>query len=82
MGVDLAGIMLAGVALGLLMRSARETLRRSVPPKLPAPRPLRLAVLVLAPAWVERIHYDHRGAAEIRAQRAYDATRRAETSTG
>jgi hypothetical protein len=29
-------------------------------------------VLVLAPAWVERLHYDNRGAADIRVQRSYD----------
>ena len=33
-----------------------------------------LCVLLLAPAWTERAHYDNRGAALIRSQGGYDAT--------
>jgi Gpi18-like mannosyltransferase len=73
MGVDMAGIFLAGVALGLAMRSARDSLR-GLSPEFGGAAAVGLAVLVLAPAWVERIHYDNRGAADIRAQRVYDRT--------
>jgi hypothetical protein len=73
MGVDLAGILLAGVALGLTMRSARDSLR-GLSPDLAGAAAVGIAVLVLAPAWVERIHYDNRGAADIRTQRAFDRT--------
>ena len=49
----------------------------SRPPSGPARRGLgrgRLPLLVLAPAWTERAHYDRAGAALIRRQQAADAT--------
>jgi Gpi18-like mannosyltransferase len=73
MGVDMAGILLAGVGLAVGLRWARRTLR-GLSPSGAAACAVGLGVLVLAPAWVERLHYDNRGAAEIRAQRSYDAS--------
>jgi hypothetical protein len=78
MGVDLAGILLAGVGLGWLLRTAYSLGRRLVPGGYAAAAagaaPLLLCVGVLAPAWIDRVHYDDRGAALIRSQQGYDAT--------
>jgi hypothetical protein len=78
MGVDLAGILLAGVGLGWLLRTAYSLGRRLVPGAYAAAAagaaPLLLCVGVLAPAWTDRVHYDDRGDALIRSQQGYDAT--------
>jgi hypothetical protein len=76
-GVDLAGILLAGVGLGWVLRVAHSAARRLLPGRYgPAAGAavLLLAVGVLAPAWTERIRFDKRGAELIRTQRTYDAT--------
>jgi Gpi18-like mannosyltransferase len=73
MGVDMAGILLAGVGLGALLRWAHRR-SRGLSPAVAGAAAVGLAVLVLAPAWVERIHYDNRGAAMIRAQQTVDKT--------
>jgi Gpi18-like mannosyltransferase len=73
MGVDMAGILLAGVGLAVGLRWAQRALR-GLSPSGAAACAVGLGVLVLAPAWVERLHYDNRGAADIRVQRSYDAT--------
>jgi len=76
MGVDLAGILLAGVGLGLLARRGQALAARALGGRraLAAPAAVALCVGLLAPAWVERARYDSRGAAEIRVQQRYDAT--------
>jgi hypothetical protein len=77
MGVHLAGILIAGVGLGWLLRTAySETLRR-VPGRYATAAgacSVLLCLGVLAPAWIERTHYDNRGTALIRSQQGYDAT--------
>jgi hypothetical protein len=76
-GVHLAGIFLAGIALawlgGTLLRLARS--------RLPAIRPAAfaagttfVAVLVLSPAWLERVEYDSRGARLVDGQVRADLT--------
>lgn len=76
-GVDLAGILIAGVGLGWLLRAASR-----VAELLPTGRyalaagslaAIVLAVGVLAPAWADRGAYDLRGADSIRGQQATDA---------
>jgi len=77
MGVHLAGILIAGVGLGWLLRTAyAETIRRTPSRYASAAgaAALLLCVGVLAPAWIERTHYDNRGTALIRSQQGYDAT--------
>jgi hypothetical protein len=77
MGVHLAGILIAGVGLGWLLRTAySETIRR-VPGRyasVAGAAALALGIGALAPAWIERTHYDERGTALIRSQQGYDAT--------
>jgi Gpi18-like mannosyltransferase len=72
MGVHLAGILLAGVALGRLLRTAYAAAGRYTPAYASAV-PLVLSVAVLAPAWSERAGYDKQGGVLIRAQQAADA---------
>jgi Gpi18-like mannosyltransferase len=77
MGVHLAGILIAGVGLGWLLRTAySETMRRVPGPYASAAgaAAIALCVAALAPAWIERLHYDNRGTALIRSQQGYDAT--------
>jgi hypothetical protein len=76
MGVHLAGILLAGVGLGWLLRTAYSlALRLLSGDYLVAwAASLLLCVGVLAPAWSERAHYDDRGAVLIRSEQRYDAT--------
>jgi hypothetical protein len=77
MGVHLAGIFLAGVGLAWLMGTAFRVLRSLAPHRpaaLRAAGAVALGVAVLAPAWIDRAHYDRNGAALIRAQHAADAT--------
>jgi Gpi18-like mannosyltransferase len=77
MGVHLAGILLAGVGLGWLLRSAYAlatrgaTSRRTLAAGAIA---VSIAVVVLAPAWTGRARYDRSGASFIRNQQAADAT--------
>jgi Gpi18-like mannosyltransferase len=76
MGVHLAGILLAGVALGRLLRIAYRLVAEHAPERYAAAGAaavaLGLAVGVLAPGWTERAGYDRHGAVLIRAQQAYD----------
>ena len=78
MGVHLAGILVAGVGLGWLLRTAYSQVVRLAPGAYASAAAgaasLLLCVGVLAPAWIERLHYDDRGAALIRSQQGYDAT--------
>jgi len=77
MGVHLAGIFIAGVGLGWLLRTAYSEANRRVPgpyAQVAGAAALALCVGVLAPAWIERLHYDNRGTALIRSQQGYDAT--------
>jgi Gpi18-like mannosyltransferase len=75
MGVHLAGILLAGVALGWLLRTAFALAGRVTPRYSAAVAgtvPMLLSVGVLAPAWTERAGYDKHGGVLIRAQQADD----------
>jgi hypothetical protein len=77
MGVHLAGIFIAGVGLGWLLRTMYSEVNRRVPGRYAlatGAAALALCVGVLAPAWIERLHYDNRGTALIRSQQGYDAT--------
>jgi hypothetical protein len=76
-GVQLAGILIAGVGLGWLLKTAYEQslrLMRGRSVLLAAAAPLALTILLLAPAWVERMHYDRWGAVLIHDQQRSDAT--------
>jgi hypothetical protein len=77
MGVHLAGILIAGVGLGWLLRTVYSETVRRVPGRYASAAgagALALCVGALAPAWIERTHYDNRGTALIRSQQGYDAT--------
>lgn len=77
MGVQLGGILIAGVGLGGLLRTAYSTAVRLIPGRYPlvaAAVSLVLCVGVLAPAWIERARYDNRGAASIRSQQQSETT--------
>ena len=82
MGVHLAGIMLAGVGLAWLLRTAS---RWAAPLAAVRVAPSRVAVVaaaasllaciaVLAPAWIERADYNRHGAKLIDGQRAAERT--------
>jgi Gpi18-like mannosyltransferase len=77
-GVDLAAILLAGVGLGWLARTAFQAARPFVPGRYAVLATGSAVVLVgigaLSPAWSERAAYDQREGNEIRLQRAADAT--------
>jgi hypothetical protein len=75
-GVHLAGILLAGVALGRLLRTAYALAGRHTPyysAPVAAAVPLLLSVGLLGPAWADLAGYDKQGGALIRAQQATDA---------
>lgn len=83
MGVHLAGILLAGVGLAWLLRTASTWGARLAAGRLALGRyavvatPVLLVVAcvgVLAPAWTAQASYDRHGAVLIRAQQAADAT--------
>jgi hypothetical protein len=76
MGVHLAGILIAGVGLGWLLRNVYSLALRLGPGKyaLAGVASVLLCIGMLAPAWTERIHYDRRGETLIRSEREYDAT--------
>jgi hypothetical protein len=77
MGVQLAGILLAGVGLGWLLRLAYTLASRFTPVHralAAGAAAVAVAVGVLAPGWTERADYDLRGATLIRQQQAADAT--------
>jgi Gpi18-like mannosyltransferase len=81
-GVDLAGILIAGVGLGWLVGTASRVAGRLATGWLPPGRlavvagavALLLCVGVLEPAWADRARYDRQGAQSIRTQRISDAT--------
>ena len=71
MGVHLSGILLAGVFLGWLLSTASSLAQRRVPcyaVAAAAAVPLALGVVLLAPAWTERMGYDRWGGVLIRAE--------------
>jgi hypothetical protein len=76
MGVDLAAILIAGVGLGWLLRTTYALARRHVSGEhtVAGAAAMLLCLAVLAPAWTERAHYDHRGNELLRSQQEYDAT--------
>jgi Gpi18-like mannosyltransferase len=76
MGVHLAGILLGGVGLSWVLRTASSLVLRRWRAQyaVALTASLLLCVGVLAPAWIERVHYDRHGAALIRSQQRYDAT--------
>jgi hypothetical protein len=77
MGVHLAGILIAGVGLGWILRTTYSETMRRIPGRYAAAAgaaSLAFCVGALAPAWIERTHYDNRGTALIRSQQGYDAT--------
>jgi hypothetical protein len=77
MGVHFGGLLLAGVGASFLMHGAYAQARTRVPALHPAAAISILVVLgliVLAPAWRERAHYDALDAQGIDAQRVVDAT--------
>jgi hypothetical protein len=72
-GVHLAGILLAGVALGSVLRTASGLAGRYKPryaAALGVAVPVLVSVGVLAPAWTERAGYDKHGGVLIRAEQA------------
>jgi Gpi18-like mannosyltransferase len=77
-GVDLAGILLAGVGLGWLARTVFHAARSYVPGRYAVVATGSAVVLLglagLEPAWSERASYDQRDGHEIRLQQANDAT--------
>lgn len=76
-GVDLAGILIAGVGLGWLLKRAFALAGRLAPGHravVGGATAAALAVLLLAPAWTERIDYHQFGAKVIGVQQAADAT--------
>ena len=73
-GVHLAGILVAGVGLAWIVRTVYSLAARRFPRRVPASAAVAACVLVLAPAWVERAHYDERGADFISTQQQADAT--------
>jgi Gpi18-like mannosyltransferase len=80
-GLDLAGIFIAGVGLAWLVRAAYLGLRwlatgRPTPGRYAVAGAIMLvlAVGVLQPAWAERARYDNRGSVLIRSQQDYEAT--------
>lgn len=77
MGVHLAGILLAGVGLGWLLRTASRLAGRLAPGRyavLAGAAAVALGVGVLAPAWTERASYSSRGTTLIHVQQKADAT--------
>lgn len=76
MGVHLAGILLAGVGLGWLLRTAYSVgvRRSSGSHAVSAAASVLLCIALLAPAWTERARYDDEGEKLIRSQQEYDAT--------
>src|SRR5262249_34439267 len=76
MGVDLAGILIAGVGLAWILRTALR-LVREYRPQSSAFEPIAIVALVvaiLAPAWVKVAEYNARGATWINQQQAADRT--------
>ena len=80
-GVDLAGIFIAGIGLAWLANAAFRVGRWIVTGRIDVGRyvvagaaAIAVAVGVLEPAWAERAQYASKGAALIRSQQQYDAT--------
>jgi Family of unknown function (DUF6541) len=83
-GVHLAALYLIGIALARLGALSRDLARRWIPRASATPALAVVAcvvtVLVLAPAWAERIGYESRAAAWIGQQAAVDATEGADVT--
>src|SRR5262249_22765405 len=72
-GVHLAGILLAGVGLGRLLKLSSDLVSRVAPARralVAGAVAVGVAVVVLTPAWANRAKYDHDGATFIREQQA------------
>src|SRR6266511_590545 len=77
MGVHLAGIVLAGVGLGWILKTAQRAALVRTPRRyaaLAAAGMVALGVGVLAPAWTDIGSYDRHGDDLLRTQQAADAT--------
>jgi hypothetical protein len=77
MGVDLAGVLIAGVGVGTGVNALRRLWERQIPSKygiFAGVATIALVVVVLAPAWHERWDYARTSASYIGDQQAYDAT--------
>jgi hypothetical protein len=77
MGVDLAAILIAGVAVGTGVRALRRLWERRIPHEyavFAGVAAIALVVGVLEPAWSERYDSARASAAYIDAQRTYDST--------
>jgi len=77
MGVDLAGILIAGVAVGTGVNALRDLFARRLPGRyavLLGAAAISLLVGILEPAWSERYDYARTSAGYIDAQRTYDST--------
>jgi Gpi18-like mannosyltransferase len=75
-GVHLAGILFAGIGLAWILRMAYTASLRLATGRysLASAAPVLLGVVLLTPAWINRAHYDERGADFIDAQQAADNT--------
>ena len=77
MGVDLAGILIAGVGVGAGVNALRRLWEQRIPSKYATyagAATIALVVLILAPAWHERWDYARTSAGYIEEQQAYDST--------
>ncbi|HEY6784177.1 MAG TPA: 6-pyruvoyl-tetrahydropterin synthase-related protein, partial [Gemmatimonadales bacterium] len=77
MGVDLAGILIAGVGVGAGVNALRRLWEQRIPARYAVFAGLAavvLVVVVLAPAWTDRYDYARKSAGYIDAQQPYDST--------
>jgi hypothetical protein len=77
MGVDLAGILIAGVGVGAGVHALRRLWERRIPlvyAEYLGPAAIALVVVILAPAWHERWGFARTSAGYIDVQQRYDST--------
>lgn len=77
MGVDLAGILIAGVGVGAGVNALRDVWDRKIPRNsavFAGAAAIVALLVILAPAWHERYDFAGRSAGFIDAQRPYDTT--------
>ena len=77
MGVDLAGILIAGVGVGAGVNALRRLWERRIPSSYAGyvgVAAIAAVVLILAPAWHERWNFARTSAGFIETQQVYDAT--------